>query len=260
MLSIVVPAYNEEKRIEPMLESYGSFFLEKEKSEGLKTEIFVVINNTTDNTVKIVQKFAKKYSNIKYMDIKPGGKGFATTIGFKDALHKGSELIGFVDADMATKPESYYDLYKNMGNYHGVIASRWMKGSIVNARTSGKYIRSRSFNYLVRGLFLFPYKDTQCGAKLFRKEVIEKVVNHIEIPEWAFDVNILYLCKVNNFRIKEIPTVWDDKEGSTIDAIQVPLRMGGGVIRLRLLNSWFGFIIEAYDKLLAKRLKMHNLI
>jgi glycosyltransferase involved in cell wall biosynthesis len=259
MLSIVIPARNEAKRIPPMLESYGKFFSEKEK-EGLKSEIIVVINNSSDDTLEVVKKFSEKYNNLRYMNLEPGGKGFATIMGFKEALNNyENKVIGFVDADMSTLPEDFYDLYKNIGDYSGIIASRWKKGAKVE-RSKGKWIRSRGFNFLVRSLFLFPYEDTQCGAKLFRKEAIESFVNHIEIPEWAFDVNILYLCKQNGFRIKEHPTIWEDKEGSAIDFINVPMRMAGGVIRLRLLNSPFEFIVALYDRLLAKRLKIHNLV
>tara|TARA_Y100000310_G_scaffold57557_1_gene52821 strand:- start:146 stop:925 length:780 start_codon:yes stop_codon:yes gene_type:complete len=259
MLSIVIPARNEEKRIPPMLEAYGRFFSEKSK-EGLKNEIVVVINNSDDNTLEVVKKFSKRYNNIKYINLDPGGKGFATIMGFKEILNNPeSDLIGFVDADMSTRPEDFYDLYKNIGNYSGIIASRWAIGAKVE-RSMGKWIRSRGFNFLVRSLFLFNYEDTQCGAKIFRKKAIESFVNHIEIPEWAFDVNILYLCKKNGFKIREYPTVWEDKEGSGIDLINVPMRMAGGVVRLRLLNSPFEFIVALYDRLLAKRLKIHNLV
>ncbi len=259
MLTIIIPAYNEEKRIPPTLESYGNFFLKKEKEKGLKTEILVVINNSSDNTLGVVENYCKRLKNIKYLNLIRGGKGFATIEGFKEALKKNSEFIGFVDADMATSPEAFYDLYKNIGKAHGIIASRWKKGAKVK-RSSGKLVRSKGFNILTRFLFLFPYEDTQCGAKLFRKNVAREIVNNLERAEWAFDVNILYLCKRKKFKIKEHPTIWEDKDGSKITSIKVPIRMTGGVIRLRLLHSPFRVIIRAYDKFLAKRIKMHNII
>jgi len=260
MLNIVIPAHNEEKRISPTLEAYGKFFLEKEVIEGLKTEILVVINNSSDNTLNIVHNFSKKFKNIKYINLELGGKGFAIISGFKESLNEENKYLGFVDADMATSPESFYDLYKNIGGYGGIIASRWKKGAKVKSRTFDKQVRSKAFNILVRSLFLFSYQDTQCGAKLFRKDVVSKIIDHLEMTEWAFDVNLLYLCKKYKFSIKEHPTIWVDKDGSKIDPINVPIRMAGGVIRLRLLNSPFKIIITAYDKLLAKRLKIHNLI
>ena len=259
MLTIVIPAYNEEKRIPATLESYGGFFLEKEKKRGLKTKILVVINNSSDNTLGVVENYHKKFKNITYLNLIRGGKGYATVEGFKEALRKDSDFIGFVDADMATSPEAFYDLYKNIGKAQGIIASRWKNGAKVK-RSSGKLFRSKGFNILTRFLFLFPYQDTQCGAKIFRKNVVKEIVDNLESAEWAFDVNILYLCKVNKFKIKEHPTIWEDKEGSKITSIKVPIKMAGGVIRLRLLKSPFKVIVRAYDKFLAKIIKMHNLI
>src|SRR3989344_7647163 len=125
MLSIVIPTYNEEERIGKTLEEYGKFYLEK-SSEGLKNEIIVVINNTVDNTLKIVKQYMEKYPNIRYLDLLYGGKGYAILEGFKEA--KG-EIVGFVDADMATSPEAFYDLFVNLKDYDGIIGSRWIKGS-----------------------------------------------------------------------------------------------------------------------------------
>jgi len=101
MLSIIIPARNEEKRIGPTLESYGKFFLEKKKEDNLNYEILVVLNNCKDNTLKVVKSHMKKFPGIRYLDLEPGGKGFATIMGFNEALHGKNKLIGFVDADLS---------------------------------------------------------------------------------------------------------------------------------------------------------------
>ncbi|MEK6827619.1 MAG: glycosyltransferase, partial [Nanoarchaeota archaeon] len=99
MISIVIPAYNEEKRIGKILENYGAFFEKKKKGREISDfEILIVINNTKDNTEEVVKKFAKKYSEIRFIRFEKGGKGFAITEGFKDALkNEKNKLIGFVD-------------------------------------------------------------------------------------------------------------------------------------------------------------------
>jgi len=248
MLSIVIPARNEEFRIGDTLQAYGAFFTR----EKIDHEIFVIVNNSTDDTVGVVKKYMKKFPSIRYIDINPPGKGLATIEGFK--LSKG-DYIGFVDADMSTSPRDFYDLYQFRGKYDGIIASRWVKGSKAD-RSLGKYIRSKGFNYLVRSLFLFPYKDTQCGAKLFKKEPLLKVIPEMISMKWAFDVNLLYLFKKHNFRVKEHPTTWIDKEGSAISP-KVPIQMAAGIIRLRLIYSPFNFIVRAYDKF-PEKVKIHH--
>lgn len=256
MLSIIIPAHNEENRIIPTLEHYGKFFSEKKKKEKVNYEIIVVINNTRDKTPEIVKKFSKRFRKIKSLNFEQGGKGFAISEGFKKALEDGATEIGFVDADMSTSPEAFYELYCNLENYDGIIGSRWVKGADTK-RDLGKYIRSRGFNLLVRALFLFSYKDTQCGAKIFKKHVVEAIIKEINITKWAFDINLLYLCKRNKFSIREYPTVWADKEGSHINSLKVPIQMAAGSIRLRLLYSPFKDFIRLYDRL-PERIKIHH--
>ena len=101
-VSIIIPAHNEEKRIGRTLKEYISYF----KRKKLNFQIIVVLNACSDNTLKIV----KKYKELEILNFKQGGKGFAIIEGFKKALKKKSNLIGFVDADMATPPVAFYDL------------------------------------------------------------------------------------------------------------------------------------------------------
>ena len=124
-LCIIIPACNEEKRIGRTLKEYCRFFSKKLKSDF---EIIVVINNTNDRTEEIVKNHRKKCRELKYLNLKQGGKGFAVIQGFKEALKKDFDLIGFVDADMATPPRSFYDLIENIKDYDGVIASRYILG------------------------------------------------------------------------------------------------------------------------------------
>lgn len=259
MISIIIPAHNEEKRIGKSLESYGDFFTEKkEKKEIAYFEIIVVINNTTDKTKEVVREISKKYPEIKYLNFKQGGKGFAIIEGFKDALKRKNELIGYIDADMSTSPESFYDLIKNIKNYDGIIADRWHKKSIISPKQSFlRRFMSRGYNLIVRALFFFPFRDTQCGAKLFKRNIIEKNLKKLVTSNWGFDIALLYcLRKESNARIKSIPTVWHDKVGSKINLKKTPLRMFASSVRLRLIHSPFRFIVRAYRKL-PKKLKIN---
>jgi len=254
-VSIVIPAHNEEKRIAKTLESYGNYF---NKQTKLNYEILVVINATTDNTLKIVNKFRKKNSKIKLINIKEGGKGLAVIDGFNSALNRNFDLIGFVDADSATPPQAFYDLIVKIRDYDGVIAGRWLKESIIKTKqTLLRRITSRAFNFIVRSLFLMKYRDTQCGAKLFRSKVLKEIVNEIGLTQWAFDVDLLYQAKKKGFNIKEVPTIWEDKKEGKLNLIKVPFMMFTGVLRLRLVNSPFNFIVRAYDTL-PDILKIHH--
>ena len=258
-LSIIMPAYNEEKRIGITLDKYGGFFQKAKKDKKISDfEIIVVLNACKDNTIGIVKKFKKKYREIRFLNFKQGGKGFAVTEGFIDALKRDNNLIGFVDADMATPPEAFYDLVRNIGKYDGVIASRWGKNSIIRSKQPIiRIITSRCFNFIVRSILLLNLPDTQCGAKLFKKKGLEGFIENIKFAEWAFDVEFLYRLKKRGLKIKAVPTIWEDKKGSKVNLLKVPFQMFASVMRLRLIYSPFGFIVRLYDKL-PEKIKIQN--
>lgn len=261
-LCIVIPAYNEERRIAPTLEEYGNYFRERKKEKLLDDfEILVVLNACRDNTIGVVKNAEKNAKEIKHIEFKRGGKGFAITDGFKYALKKDFDLIGYVDADMSTPPESFFDLVKNVDNASAVIANRWDKRSIVKTKQPIlRQVMSRVFNFVVRSLFLINTRDTQCGAKLFKREVAENIVPKVGASEWSFDVDLLFYTRRGGYKIKSIPTIWEDKKESKINIKKTPVTMFLSVIRLRLFHSPFRFVVRFYRDVVPARLKIHNLI
>lgn len=251
-LSIIIPAYNEENRIARTLDNYLKFLSKKIKD----FEIIVVLNGCTDNTLLIVKEFNKRSKKIKYLEIKDSiGKGGAIIQGFKIA--KGN-LIGFVDADMATPSNAFYDLVNNINDYDGIIASRWVRGAKISPKQNlFRRFSSRSFNYLMRALFFMPYNDTQTGAKLFKNYAIKSILKNLGATRWAFDVDLLYNMKIKNFKIIEFPTEWHDKPGSQLKIIKAVPEMFLALVRLRLIYSRLKFIIDYYDKL-PEFLKFHH--
>lgn len=228
-LSIIIPAHNEEKRIKRTLVRYLNYF----KDSG---EILVVLDGCEDSTPEIVQEIRNKYPSLRYKNIPQSiGKGGALTEGFRIV---NGEIIAYVDADGATGPEELDRLIDAMGHSDGVLGSRWIRNSVVlKEQPLIRRFASRAFNILVRTLFLFPYKDTQCGAKIFKKGVVKSIVEELGITNFAFDVDLLYLIHKKGFKIKEVPTVWADQDSSTLDLKKVAPTMLAAVIRLRLKHS-----------------------
>ncbi len=232
---IVIPAYNEEKRIKATLKAYNQFFSDKKIAENLEYEILVVINGTRDTTPAIVADLQKEMPYLLSQEIKEGGKGLAVNVGFADALTRPNDLIGFVDADMATSPRAFYDLISHINGYDGIIASRYMLGAVVTPpRPFIKRWGSKLFfGSLVRILFGLTYDDTQCGAKLFKRKVVERIVPYLSVKQWAFDIELLSLCKKFGFTIKEFPTVWNDQEGSKLQTFSAGFAMIRTLFALR---------------------------
>jgi glycosyltransferase involved in cell wall biosynthesis len=247
-ICIVIPAHNEEKRIVRTLDEYCGFFSGLNKK--IDFEILVVINNTNDRTESIVRTFQKNCKELRCLNFKQGGKGFAVIEGFKDALKRENDFIGFVDADMSTSPSEFYRICTRIGQSDGAIASRYLKGSVVKPKpTFSRILSSRIFNFLIRVLFLMPYQDTQCGAKIFRREAVKEVLSRLSMSKWAFDVDLLYSLRKLGFEIKEIPSVWSDRGYSKINFMSAGPWMAIALVRLWLYNSPFKGVVKIYNKI-----------
>ena len=235
-VTIIIPAYNEELRIGATVEAYSNYFSNLRSTGVLEYELIVVLNGCVDNTLAVVQSAQATFGSIVIVDLQSvAGKGVAIKAGFIDALQRPNDYIGFVDADMATLPEYFYELVKNIDGYDGVIASRYMEGAqLFPPRPWIKRFGSwLVYESLVTLLFGLRCKDYQCGAKLFKRHVIEVIAPRLTIKQWAFDVELLYLCKKAGFTVIEIPTVWYDREGSKLK-LSNGFKMLSSLIKLRL--------------------------
>lgn len=213
-ISIVIPVYNEEKRVGNVLENYCN--------SSSNYEIVVVCNGCTDNSLNIVKELKKKYLQITILNFKKRlGKGGAIFEGFN--LAKG-EIVGFIDADNSIEPEEIKKLLTYLkGDFDVAIGSRWLeKSKILVKQTLERRIASRIFNFLVRKIFNLEFKDTQCGAKFFRRDVIESVLNEIKSKGYEFDVELLWRLKSKNYRIIEVPINWKHTKDSRFSLWYAP--------------------------------------
>jgi len=235
-LLLLIPAYNEERRIEPVLRDYVQFF---GKNYSGKFQLVVVLNGCTDNTLGVVQKVAAEFSAVRSLEFKqPIGKGGALIEGFKLAAQ--GELIGYVDADGATPPHAFLELVKHIAGADCVVGSRWLPDSVIHqAQAGSRRFASRAFHSIVQLLFWLNIHDTQCGAKVMKREVVEKIHPFLRIADMAFDINLLVAIKRAGFRIREVPTEWTDKAGSKVVLASSSLTMFLSVVRIRLIYSPF---------------------
>ena len=235
-LLLLIPAYNEERRIAPVLRDYARFF--QDNYQG-KFQMVVVLNGCTDNTLGVVQKVASEFPMVRADEFKePIGKGGALIEGLK--LAPLADLVGYVDADGATPPRAFLELVKQIGDADCVIGSRWLPGAVIHQSQAGhRRLASRAFHVIVQLLFWLNIRDTQCGAKVMKREVVEKIHDHLRIADMAFDINLLVSIKRAGFRIREVPTEWTDRIGSKVTLGQTSLTMFLSALRVRLIYSPF---------------------
>jgi len=242
-LLLLIPAYNEEKRIEPVLRGFATYF--RDQYPG-RFQLVVVLNGCRDNTLGIVEGVGREFPTVSALNFPaPIGKGGALIEGLRLATEPATqaELIGYVDADGATAPRTFHDLAKLVtGDIDCVIGSRWLPGAILHqSQTKLRRFVSRGFHFIVECLFWMHIADTQCPGKVMRRTAVEKIHGDLRISDLSFDVNLLYALKRAGYRIKEVPIEWTDIAGSKVTQTlaRSSLVMFLSVVRLRLVHSPF---------------------
>ena len=220
--SLVIPAYNEEDRISPLLLGITRF-------EG---ELIVVCDGT-DRTADVVGSIAAERGDLRihclHFDHRLG-KGGGVIAGLAAAQ---APLVGYFDADGSTSIGEMVRLFSSITSVDGAIGSRWVPGSKLTVSQSIlRRMESRGFNLLIRLLFGLPYHDTQCGAKVFKKTAIDAVIPAMISRGFEFDVELLWKLRSAGFTITEVPIEWQNKGDSRVEKRDM-IRMLSGLIKIR---------------------------
>ncbi len=234
-IDIIIPAYNEAKRITRTLQAYARFF-------EPNVHFTVVLNGCIDNTLEVVQQAQEQFpERISIINVEAAiGKGGAVQRGWQEV---NGDYIGFVDADGATPPEEFKKLLDAAQQSDGAIASRFLPESVVEQRQSPlRTLVSHSSIALIKTLFGIPYHDTQCGAKLFKRAVIKDVLPSLRETDLLFDVELLWVMYRWGYTIEEVPTIWIDQPGSamlgsTWKFVTVSIRMLWSLTRIRFRGA-----------------------
>lgn len=200
-LSIVIPAYNEEKRIGKTLPNVIKY-VEKLGKEGYSAEIIVVNDGSTDKTINVLNTFKDSINIVTYTP--NHGKGCALREGVKKSQ---GEYIYIADADFSTPIESIKDFIERMKDVDCVIGSRAVDEKIVKISFVRKLFGNMS-NLIIRAILGLNFKDTQCGFKMFNKECKKYFLDCVN-ERWGYDFEFLYLLQKNGLKIVEIPVEWE---------------------------------------------------
>jgi len=231
-LSVIIPAYNEQERLENTLESMIRYLEGKKYSY----EIIIVNDGSTDGTGEIAQKYSQIRKNIRILtnDTKKG-KGYSVKRGMLDG--DGKYLL-FSDSDMSTPIEEEEKLIGWLGQgYDIAIGSRSMKESrIIVHQAWHREMMGKIFNKFVRLITVRGLIDTQCGFKVFRRECAKKLFGMQKLDGFAFDVEILFLAKKHDYKIKEVPVQWRNSPHTKVNALRDPLNMMIELVKIRLIH------------------------
>jgi dolichyl-phosphate beta-glucosyltransferase len=221
-LSIVIPAYNEEKRIVKTLE--GTFgYLNVQRYDS---EVLVVNDGSRDQTAERVLEFATGTAGRMRLIENPGnrGKGYAIRNGM---LQANGEICLFYDADLATPTSEIVKVITPIAEdrYDVVFGSRALDRSLIGTHQSTfRETVGRGANWVQYALTGLNFKDTQCGFKAFRRDAAQAIFPLQQIDGFGFDPEILFIAQKQGWRLLETPVRWNHVEGSKLNPITAPIK------------------------------------
>jgi glycosyltransferase involved in cell wall biosynthesis len=228
LLSIIIPAHNEESRLPRTLEQVFAFV----GRQGYAAEVIVVENGSTDRTLEIARGYASRHPSLRVMQTEGRGKGLAVRLGM---LAAAGEFRFMCDADLSMPIEEVNRfLPPALEDLDVAIGSREVKGARRYDEPLHRHLGGRFINLLIRLLILPSLQDTQCGFKCFRAAVAQDLFNHQTLDGWSFDIELLYIAYERGYKVIEVPVDWYYRSESKVSAVRDALRMINDIFRIRL--------------------------
>jgi len=218
LLSIIIPAYNEEHRLPGTLEQITRFL----EQQSYPSEVLVVENGSQDKTFQVAQSFAAHYLTLRPIHLEGRGKGLAVSHGMLAAR---GEYRFMCDSDLSMPvTEINRFLPPALENFDIAIGSREAPGAVRYNEPLYRHLGGRFINGMIRLLALPGLQDTQCGFKCLRAAAAEDLFPRLTMTGWSFDVEMLYIARLHRYRIVEIPIPWYYNADSRLNVIGGTLR------------------------------------
>jgi dolichyl-phosphate beta-glucosyltransferase len=233
-LSIVIPVYNEARRINNTYGRLDRFFSQR----PYEIEYIFVEDGSSDDTAGTLSQLEKNHPNVRVIiNEKNMGKGLSIK---KGVLEAAGDYVLFMDADMATPLQAFCDFEGHLDDHDIVMGSRWRKESNIKI-PQPRFRRFMGFVFymIVRAFFLKGIIDTNCGFKCYRKDVARDIFSKQRMKRWGFDVELLYIAQKRGYRVKEVPVSWAHGRDSKVNLFVVP---GMTLMELAMIkvNDWKG--------------------
>ena len=240
-MSIIIPAYNEERRLPSTLEKIAQFI----SQQTYNAEIVVVENGSTDRTSEIAKFYENEYPgppipgkpSFRLISEAIRGKGNAVKRGM---LESHGNYLFMCDADLSmpiTELERF--IPPKLTDFDIAIGSREADGSIRFNEPHYRHLGGRAVNTMIRLLALPELHDTQCGFKCFRGRTAADLFKKQTLTGWSFDIELLFIARKRKLKIVEIPIPWYFNPESKLNVIQDTIHMGIDILKIRL-NALLG--------------------
>jgi dolichyl-phosphate beta-glucosyltransferase len=230
-IALVIPTFNEEHRLPRSLDVLSAFFA----AEGLAAQIIVADDGSTDATRQVARAWIDSHRapelTVDLVEIEHRGKGAAVRAGMREAR---APMVGYCDTDLSAGPDAIDKVYRAVkGGTDMAMGSRGLPDSVLPIRQPWyREQAGRTFNVILRRLSRIPYRDTQCGLKLFRSEAAREIFKHQRLDGFAFDAEVVVLALKLGFTVEEIPITWSHAEGSKVSLVGDSFRMARDILRI----------------------------
>ena len=246
LLSIIIPAHNEENRLPHSLEQVFAFL----EQQRYSSEVLVIENGSTDRTLELAKAYAKKQDSLRVIHEPLRGKGLAVRRGMLEAL---GQYRFMCDADLSMPIEGVNKfLPPERSGFDIAIGSREVQGAVRYDEPLYRHSGGRLINFVIRLLILPDLQDTQCGFKCFRAEVADDLFGRQLMEGWSFDIEVLYLAEQRGYKIMEVPVDWYYRPESKVSALRDAYRMIRDIFRIRA-NMRRGMYDRNYEEPVTDR-------
>ncbi|MCE9596222.1 MAG: glycosyltransferase family 2 protein [Planctomycetes bacterium] len=229
LVDLIIPVLNEVKALEKSVETIRAFL---GPSFPYRWRITIADNGSTDGTREVGEKLQKKYpGEVFFFAIPQRGRGRALRLAWTQSP---ADIMAYTDVDLSTELRALEVLCRAIHEqgYDLGTGSRLQKLSQVKRGPKREFI-SQTYNLMVKALLFTHFSDAQCGFKAVSREVVQKVVPHVEDQAWFFDTELLALCEKQGYRIKDHPVKWDDDEDSRVKIVKTAWEDVKGLLRVR---------------------------
>lgn len=225
LLSIVIPAHNEEHRLPPSLKQIDDFL----KGQDFDAEVIVVENGSIDRTVAVANEFARTHPYVRVIEAAVRGKGLAVKVGMQAAR---GEYRFICDADLSMPIEEIlYFLPPNIDGSDVIIASREGPGARRIDEPEHRHLMGRILNFIIKMTAVRGINDTQCGFKMFSRHAAEDLFDVQQMVGIGFDIELLFIAQKRGYHIKQVPITWYFNADS----------------RMRLIHDSLHVLLEIYE-------------
>jgi len=229
-LSVVIPVYNETKRLAGSVPTIIDYF----EAQSFPYELVIVDDGSSDGTANMARDLFASVKNLRVIESKPNrGKGHAVKVGMLAARGK---FRLFCDADLSTPLEELEHFWPWFDSgYKVVIGSRKMKGATIERHQPlWRESLGKAFTWLTNKIATKDISDITCGFKVFTAEAAQHMFARSVIDDWSFDAEVLFIAQQHRYKIKEVPVVWHDTPGTKVRLIQDATRSLRGLMRIRM--------------------------